>query len=221
MDLKKFFRLVISIPKTIYFNFRVLPFNQAIKLPVFIAYDVELGSLDGVICIEMQTFRPFIIKYCLGGSEGVIARKGYFSCGKESKIIFKGRASFGAGTSIRVDCGKIVFGNNFSANKNCFFSCSKKICFGSEVLMGFNISVRDSDGHSVYYNDQKKANLADIKIGDCVWIASNVDILKGTIIENGSIVAYRSCVVGGCFQENCLIGGYPAKILRRNVYWKK
>lgn len=37
--------LLISFPKTVYFNFRVFPFHIARKLPILINRRIKLGSL--------------------------------------------------------------------------------------------------------------------------------------------------------------------------------
>lgn len=119
-------------------------------------YSIKLGELNRTIYLKENNKKLFTIKIGLGGSKGVSDYRGYFSCGKNSRIIFKGVACFGRGTSIRVDDGILTFGERFSANKNCFFSCTKNISFGSDVLLGFNISIRDSDGHTVFYEKTKK-----------------------------------------------------------------
>lgn len=36
------FACILSIPKTVYFNFRYLPFPQAIKLPVWVKYNTKI-----------------------------------------------------------------------------------------------------------------------------------------------------------------------------------
>ena len=54
-----------------------------------------------------------------------------------------------------------------------------------------------------------------------MWICAEVDILKGTKIENDCVVGYRSCVSNLKSNSNQLIGGYPAKILKENVTWEK
>ncbi len=42
----------LSILRTIYFNFRTLPFKQAIKLPIFIYGRVRLFGLNGEVIFE-------------------------------------------------------------------------------------------------------------------------------------------------------------------------
>ena len=47
MRIKKLVRCVISLPKSIYFCFRYLPFNQAIRIPILIAYDTNITQMRG------------------------------------------------------------------------------------------------------------------------------------------------------------------------------
>ena len=58
-----------------------------------------------------------------------------------------------------------------------------------------------------------------IEIGSKVWIGSNVSLYKGVRIPNGSIIASDSVVKGTFDDENILIAGNPAKIIKRHVKW--
>lgn len=58
-------------------------------------------------------------------------------------------------------------------------------------------------------------------IGEHVWIASYVDVLKGVNIPDGSVIAYRSCVTKAFNEKGSLIAGYPAKVIRDNIEWKR
>ena len=53
-----------------------------------------------------------------------------------------------------------------------------------------------------------------IRIGKSVWIGSNATILPGVTIGNGAIVA-AGAVVTKDVPENTIVGGVPAKIIRR------
>ena len=90
-----------------------------------------------------------IVSIGFHGSEGLEKNRTSIII-KEGIIRFKGKANLSSGTSIRVDVGNLIFGNEFSCNNNCFFSCSAGITFGEDVLLGWNINVRDSDGHVIY-----------------------------------------------------------------------
>ena len=55
---------------------------------------------------------------------------------------------------------------------------------------------------------------AAVKIADDVWIGNNVTILKGTEIGEHSVVA-AGAVVSGKFPSNVVLGGVPAKVIRK------
>ena len=44
--------LILGIPKSIYINFRYLPFKQAIRLPILVSYWCKLMTLHGNVRIE-------------------------------------------------------------------------------------------------------------------------------------------------------------------------
>jgi acetyltransferase-like isoleucine patch superfamily enzyme len=125
------------------------------------------------------------------------------------------------GSSIRVSGGRLTIGNNFYMNKNCFISCSEKISIGENVLLGWNVNIRDSDGHEIIYNGESKKSIKPVIIGNHVWIASFSDILKGVFLPNDSVIGYRSCVTKGFGESHCLIVGCPAKVVRKNIDWNK
>lgn len=223
------FKILLSLPKTILFNFRVFSFETALKLPVLIAYNVKVNNIHKN-CIEIDSYvSRFMIKLNIdNGSDGVnttFKQKGYFDIRKKGKLIFNGKANFSSGISIRIDNGIVTIGNKFSCNKNCFIACSEGITLGENVLLGWNVNIRDSDGHSIIIldsEDNKKFKSEDhkVSIGNHVWVASNVDILKGVKIPTNCVIGYNSCVTKKFTQENCILAGYPAKVVKENIDWK-
>tara|TARA_B110000503_G_scaffold72285_1_gene111814 strand:- start:1009 stop:1188 length:180 start_codon:yes stop_codon:yes gene_type:complete len=58
-------------------------------------------------------------------------------------------------------------------------------------------------------------------IGNNVWIGLNSIILKGVSVGDNTIIAAGS-VVTKSFGNNLVIGGNPAKILKRDIEkWRK
>ena len=55
-----------------------------------------------------------------------------------------------------------------------------------------------------------------IKIHDQVWIATDVFIAPGVIIEDGSVVGARSSVFNN-IPSNKICAGSPAKIIRERI----
>lgn len=75
------------------------------------------------------------------------------------KIIFSGTAQFSEGISIRIGPnGTLNIGNNFAANKKCSLICDGDMKMGNDVLLGWKVNIRDSDGHVVYDNITKIKN---------------------------------------------------------------
>lgn len=97
-----------------------------------------------------------------------------------------------------------------------------KIVIGQDCMLSFGIDIRNSDSHSIIdIETQKRINPAkDVHIGNHVWIGHQVQILKGTSLENNSIVGSRS-VVTKAFQKNCAIAGTPAKVVKTGVTWDR
>ena len=213
----------ISFPKSFIINWKLFGMKEAFLCPVFIANSVKCkGIKKGSIVVEAGDKYRGMINIGFGGSLGICAnRTGYFIIGDTGRVVFKGTAGLAHGSSLRVDNGDLIFGNSFSCNKNCFISCSEGIEFGDDVLLGWNVNVRDSDGHKVYHDSELKPSLKPIRIGKHVWIASEVDILKGAEVSDGCIIGYRSCVTNRFEEANCLIAGYPAKVIQHNTTWEK
>lgn len=210
------------MPKTVIFNFRVLPFNQAIKLPIYISNNIKIGEISKNIIQINSEISKFMIRLGSNGSDGVHTNpNGYISFTKKSKIIFNGFTAICDGASIRVGGGVLEFGENFTANKNFFISCGSNIKFGNNVMIGWNVNIRDSDGHFIIQNGQRKERMKAIEIGNHVWICSYVDILKGVNIGNDNVIAYGSKVIGSFDNCNLLVGGFPAKIISENINWEK
>lgn len=53
--------------------------------------------------------------------------------------------------------------------------------------------------------------VAPVKIGEDVWIAAGVKVLKGSVIKNGAVIGAQS-VVKGEIEENAIAVGIPAKV---------
>lgn len=209
---------ILSVLKSLYYNVYLFGLSGA-HLPVIFFWNVKIyGMRKGAI--EIGGGRVHIGGQ---GSKGLDPHEHtYIIIGENGKLIFKGCANIAAGTTIRVDSGVLTLGENFNCNINCLISCTKEITIGSDVLLGWNVNIRDSDGHSIIYRDNIKASLKPVVIGNHVWLCAYADILKGVSIADDCVIAYRSCVTKS-FKDcpNSLIAGYPAKIVQQNINWEQ
>lgn len=221
-------KVLISIPKSLFFNFRVLPFKQAVKIPFLIGYNTKIKLHPKSKISIIGKISPLMIQYNFSsGSQGVAEMttgRGYISVGPSGKIIFNGKAIFGKGMSIRCDSGILKIGNNVSTNRNCFISCTNSISIEDSCLIGWNTNIRDSDGHTIYdisTNETINSSDSSVVIGSHTWLAAQVDILKGVHLSHDTIVGYNSCVTKSFEESNILLAGYPAIIKKRNISWKE
>ena len=110
---------------------------------------------------------------------------------------------------------RIIIGNKVSINNNLTICAANKIIINDNTLIGNNVTILDHEAHGIHPNDRNKiGEIGEVVIGKNVWLGNNVTILKNTIIGDNTIVAVGA-VVSGVFPSNVIIGGIPAKIIRK------
>lgn len=210
--------LQIALFKSLFFNLKHFG-AKGLKMPVLFAKRCRV-RVKGEI--ELEKFSGGAVKIGFGGSEGVVEhRYSYFSVAPGAKIIFRGKAGISAGNSIRVDAGVLSLGRNFSTNKNCFIACSKGVSIGDDVTLGWDVHIRDNDGHTIIDGETgARSESREVSIGNHVWLCAYTDVLKGSVVPDESVVAYRSLVTKAFDKPHSLIGGAPAKLLKENIRWE-
>lgn len=220
-NIKKIILDIIDFPKSLYINYKCLPMCQAKKMPIKAKWNIKIGKIErNSIEIKSKKVVRGMIKLGYNGAKFVSKDNMYFTIKNGGKILFDGETTIAEGLNIIVDAGIVEFGKNFYANRNLQIQCEKSIRFLDNNLFGWNVKVRDTDGHAIVYNNQKNDYRQEIIIDEHVWVASDVTILKGTYIPSNSVVACNSLVCGLKQQEKgCIIGGIPAKKIRENINW--
>lgn len=95
-----------------------------------------------------------------------------------------------------------------------------EIRIGERCMFSANIVVRTSDSHTIYdVNTKKRLNPAkSVTIGNHVWLAASVYVLKGVTLGDNSIIGTGSIVTHDV-PENSIAVGVPAKVVKHNVNW--
>lgn len=217
--LRLYISALLSIPKTLYFNFNCFPFHLAIRFPVLISYDTKIIECRRNSVLFDCKPTHFLVKVGFGGSDGVEDKKGSI-CLEGGILKFRGKATFCRGAIIR-NKGYLSIGNGFFANKNCTIWCSKKIAVGENVLFGWNIVFRDSDGHLIIDNGMPRPVDGDIEIGSHCWICSESHVLKNSSLGNDCVLGYGSLLTNKYNQDNTLYAGKPAKPIKEKISWMR
>ena len=134
-----------------------------------------------------------------------------------STLTVKGSFDIYSGAKIYINNGATLELGSGYINHNLNLSCFNRISIGEGVVISENVTLRDSDNHSIIGGT--KPSTAPIVIGDHVWIGKNVTILKGVTVGDGAIIA-AGAVVASDIPAGCLAGGVPAKVIRNGVAWK-
>lgn len=128
------------------------------------------------------------------------------------------RCSFSEGQKIKI-------GENTTIYHAVIILDESSSCFiGSDCLFASSINILGADGHAIMDKDSKKflnAPKHAVTIGNHCWIGEAVRIQKNAIIPNNTIVGASSIVTKEFEEEYTIIGGTPAKVLKRNVIWSR
>lgn len=215
----------IGLIKSIAVNFRYLPLDQAIKLPILIS---GYCSVRGNGKIKIMTDNVCFAMIKLGfGDVGLFDHKFertiIFNNGL---IVFCGRANIGLGSRIAVS-GILKRGEGVAISAKSQIVAMKEVCFGKNCLMSWDVLVIDSDFHHIYgLNDSAGGRLNPDKpiiLGDNCWICTGAKILKGSKLGNNVVVAAGAFISGDLSNlSNCILTSNNVEIkeLRKNIAWK-
>jgi acetyltransferase-like isoleucine patch superfamily enzyme len=126
-------------------------------------------------------------------------------------------------STIRADA-EIRIGNEVGISGACIV-CAEKIDIGSEVLMGANVVIVDTDFHPInpvgrrHSDDVTQIGVAPVFIGDNVFIGTKATILKGVSIGKDSVIAAGAVVATGDYPQGSILAGNPARVIG-SVYKK-
>lgn len=151
---------------------------------------------------------------------GFVHKKDYTYLNIQGKLIVEDSFSIGRGCRLDIAKGAYVkLGAHSFINPFTTLIIKHGLNIGENCSIGWNCQFLDDDFHELQYENKKEISTNKITISDNVWIGSQVAIYKGTLIARGSVIASNSVVKGIFSEENVLIAGNPAKIIKRNVKW--
>lgn len=205
--------------KTLYFNYKMLPFKQAVKLPFYFYGSIKFTSLRGTVRIDAPIKRGMI---GFGQKFEKMSRaKGIAEIILKGELVFKGHAHFGKDVFFCVEKDAYCeFGFMGCLGSDVLLLCTNKIVIGSWAGIAYQSQVIDTNSHpmmNTLTGDQYPMS-GEISIGNHNSISNRTTIMANTITPDHCVVASNSVcnkdysVLG----NNILIGGVPAKLIKNN-----
>ena len=109
----------------------------------------------------------------------------------------------------------LVLGKNSFINSDCKIRCHKEITIGEDCAISHDFTIMESDAHEL----NRSRNTNPIHIGNHVWIGTRVTILNGVTVGDGAVIAAGALITKDV-PPRTLVGGVPARVLKKNVEWK-
>ena len=219
--MKQLFNYTLSLPISIWTCFKLLPFKQAIRLPICVKYGSKINVSNGNVILGGKVHTAMIrigfhkVPVCNSRDKTQIIIE-------SGQLLFQGTAHLGQGTKIYVSKGaELILGDNFAISASSQINCYHKIRMGNDIQFSWDCLVMDSDTHTIYTINGEVANPdREILIDDNVWIGCRTTILKGSHIPEGCIVGACSLVTGNNFKRYTILIGMPAKSTKEIGKWE-
>ncbi|MBD3842256.1 MAG: acyltransferase [Campylobacterales bacterium] len=216
--LVKIIRYIAGVPKSIYVNFRVLPFSQAIRLPIIVSTQTKLVSLKGKV--NLDKIKTGIVRIGFTGADTIDYDYNRTILRLDGTLNIKGKTKIAKSSKLIIQ-GELTLGNNFITTGDTTIICAKKITIGDDTMLAWQSIVMDTDQHNILDQHQNTINEnKEVNIGNNVWIGARCFILKGVNIPNGSIIGANTTITKSFNQENSILAGNPTKVIKESISWQ-
>lgn len=215
-NIEKITNLILGLPKTFIFNIKYFGV-KGLRFPVLISKNVKIKRLSGKVIIPNG--KRILLGFGTTPNIDCYSQKSIWH--NEGTVIFKGGGCIEKGSKIVVKKnGIFTFGNQARITGNSTIICHKNISIGDRTWISWDCLIMDTDHHKIIVNNERINYDESIMIGDDVWICAKNTILKGTVISNNSILGSDSKISSKIYDENVLIAGNPAKVVKKNITWQ-
>lgn len=114
--------------------------------------------------------------------------------------------------------GPIVIGDNVAIGAHTVIYSSKEggVKIGDDTQIAAQCYIIDMDHGTAAGKriSEQSNNVEPIVIGKDCWLAANVTVLKGSVIEDGAVIGAKS-LVKGIVEENTINVGIPCKPIKK------
>ena len=212
--------LLINWIKTLYINFKILPFKDAIKLPIQIWGRCRLNIKGGDIRFNVP-IRRGILK--VGYRYETFIYKEPVQLIVQGTFTLNGEVWLGTGVHLSVEKDAHLSMGQLSSIGSCgSLTCADSITFSDYARVGSFSEISDSNHHYMKHLDNGAIypTTRPIILGKQNYVGSRVAILPGTITPDNITIGYGTICNKDYREhipENSVIAGVPAKLVKENV----
>jgi acetyltransferase-like isoleucine patch superfamily enzyme len=186
------------------------------KMPVVV--DRSVLRLNKTSKINVETNGR--LDFGLSGQYDPPCNESFLIMDEDSQLNINGKVRIKPGCEIALyPNSKLSIGNSTYLNSNSKIIVRDSVNIGQSCAISWNVTIMDTDFHTIINNNQEQLNTSPINIGNDVWIGAEAMILKGVTIGDGAIVAAKS-VVTKDVPPHTLVAGQPARIIKESIEWK-
>lgn len=207
--------------KTIVTNFKVLPFRQAIHLPIVFFGNCELllnkNSIEIQQPEENLKFGMIRIGNLWSNLHGWNTQTKKTRLEVRGKLVFKGASFIGNGSLIYVDNNaKLTLGHRSFFTADVKIACYKEIYIDDFTRIAWESQIFDTNFH--YIADEQgvvRGKCKGIHIGKYCWIGNRVSVMRGSKLSDWTTIGSNSLVSKDISDvENGTFAGTPVKLLK-------
>ena len=126
---------------------------------------------------------------------------------------------------VSYNCSKIFIGEAVTINGANIYCASDNSCIklGDDCMLSWGIHIISGDFHNITApEDGEIINRGKFcEIGKHVWIGHDASICKNVRIADNSIIGAHAVVTKSFAENNAVIAGNPAKIVKQGVEWHR
>lgn len=206
--------------KTLYFNFKMLPFNQAKKMPILLfgKCKINCGKFGKIISLDGEKpFASVLIGNSFTTLEPFNSRPLITYIAIRGTLYLNGiKQTIGNGCKIVVEeSAYLTLGDHVIINNSTKLCCQHEIYIGNTTTISWDCQIFDTNFH--YIMDQQGRigqKYGRIFIGENCWIGNRCTIQKNTYLNNLSTLASNSLINRNFSDIECgTFAGSPAKLV--------
>lgn len=210
----------MSLFATLRLNFKLLPWRQALRLPIVVEGRLRLTiGPEARIVLPQDAGRATVVIGSRHETYKASAGRGQLTIGGTWHV--EGKVRIGVDSCLYIHPGAVLTtGDGVYIARDSQIECAERVTLGANVLAG-EIYVCDTAGHTVSHHGQPQPMTRPIVVGEGCYLGFRTQLLRGThlpphcVVGSGAVCTrdYAQDYPGG----HLLLTGVPAEVKATDV----